>query len=533
MSVCFSSLLQSGAFSDFCLHVKDKQIMLHRAIIAERSRYFSRLFEKDPTAKFDEISVPDNCIDLIEYVFNWIYSDPSFHVTKQTFGPIIRIAVILEIPSLISALLQWMSSNITADNTMFFYFATVDIADKLDPEFRKVIIKHIVLNFELLDKNDVCSLPFPVFYQCITDPEFLSSSYRLASSISNLLSTNKTLTTKERNQLVDLYIKKDWPAGVAEVIASLSPDEQPILLEFIAKHFRRLNVGELSKIPNSFLAQLIARDDLNAQSVDFVREKVQALTSSMTKVNKQANLRLWQAFTKNGATREFHSRPVSIGELRVLVLASVYLDVLLDIKNTLIKGGILSQNIVVFDADVQKPTDSFIFQFDVVFAFTHYQFLDSDSVSNSIREFLQNGGGLVTCYGFCRDDDWGCGNQELMRFMPFARGPLLKQAVSDELIVTDHPLIKGITEVKAGGFSPRSNVTLLDGATLVASYSDGVPLVATKNVEGHSSKVVSINFYPVTSRVHRLGYNPEQPWDKIFSRSVFFACGMDPLQSIK
>ena len=530
MNVCFSSLLKSGSFSDFSLHVNGKQIKLHRAIIAERSQYFAKIFEKDPTARFCELTIPDNCFEIIDSVFNWLYSDPNFHVTKQTFGPIIRLAVTLQIPTLLTALLQWMSSNITADNTMFFYFTICDIQDKLDPEFMKIIINRIVIHFELLDKKDVSSLPYSIFYQCITDPEFLSSSYRLSSSISNFLSTNKKITKEERNQLINLYIKTDWPVDISEIISAIGQNESQILLELVAKHFKRLNDTELAKIPNAFLSQLIARDDLNVPNADYVRERVQSLTSSMTRVNKQANLRLWQAFTRNGEKRTFHSIPITISNLRVLILASVYLDVLLDIKTTLIKGGILPQNIVVFDADVKKPKDSFLFQFDVIFTFTHYQFYDSESMSESLVDFVKNGGGLVTCYGFCRGDEWGCGDENLMQYLPIARGPIIPHIHEGKLIIHDNssPLIQGITEIKQGGFSPRSSVSLLEGAHLIASYADEIPLVAYKNIDGQSSRVVSINFYPITSRIHRLGYNPEQPWDKIFSRSVLYAAGLEP-----
>ena len=530
MNVCFSPLLKNGSFSDFSLHVNGKQIKLHRAIISERSLFFSDIFEKDPTARFCELSIPSGCFDVIDSVLNWIYSDPDFHVTKQTFGPIIKLSVILKIPTLLTALLQWMSSNITADNTMFFYFAICDIQDQLDPEFMRIIINRIVIHFELLDKKDVSSLPYSVFYRCITDPEFLSSSYRLSSSISNFLSTNKTITKEERSQLVNLYIKTDWPVDISEVIAAIGQNDSQILLEFVAKHFKRLNDTELAKIPNAFIAQLIARDDLNVQNADYVRERVQSLTSSMTRVNKQANLRLWQAFSRNGEKRTFHSIPITISNLRVLILASVYLDVLLDIKNTLINGGILSQNIVVFDADVKKPKDSFLFQFDVIFTFTHYQFFDSESMSESLSDFVKNGGGLVTCYGFCRADEWGCGDDNLINFLPTARGPLVPRIHDGKIIVNDEesPLIKGITEIKQGSFSPRSYVSLLEGAHLVASYADGVPLVAYKEIPDQTSRVVSINFYPITSRIHRLGYNPDQPWDKIFSRSVLYAAGLEP-----
>ncbi|EAY17692.1 BTB/POZ domain containing protein [Trichomonas vaginalis G3] len=560
MAVSFSSLLQSKAFSDLCLVANGTRISIHRAIVAERSGYFHDLFAKDPSQKIVEITLPDPCSECLPHVLNFLYSDPNFHVTKNSFGPILNIAVCFKIQALIDTLFEWMKANITAENTMYFYFAIKDIQDKLKAEndtqdkskadadtqkqyiqkqleetFMTTIIDNIVLHFELIDRGDIWSLPYNTFYTVITHKNFNSSSFCLSSAIAYTIMNNSKLEKSEVETLLSLYLQIDWPASITELVQNSAPNDprnqnsiSSLLLPFVAKHFRRIPNTEFSKFPHKFMTALVSRDDLNAPSSEYVRQQIQNLTNSTTRVNKQRNLQMWEAFLGDGKEREYHTLPVTKENIRVLILSSVYLDVLTDIKQDLVEGGIQAQNIFLFNADTGHPTSTLLFQFDVVLAFTHYQFENPDITCSFLYDYVQNGGGLVTCYGFCRDDEWGLGDEALDSLMPFARGTQLTKCAREKVIVEDnHPLMDGIKTIRHGEFSPRCNVKLNEGATLVASFADGVPLVAYKETNRMNQKIVSINFYPVSSRVHRLGFPPDQPWTQIFTRAILYACGID------
>lgn len=528
MTVSFSSLLKSKAYTDLCLITNGNRVLIHRAIVAERCQYFAEIFKKDPSQKIVEVNLPDNCTECLSHVLDFLYSDPNFHVTKLTFGPIIKLAIFFKISALIETLYQWMIANITAENTMYFYFAVRDIQDQLQKNFMDVIIQNIVYHFELIDRGDIWSLPYEIFYKVITHPNFSSSAQCLGSAIAYSFTNNRGLQPSERQNLLELYIKNDWPASLTEMILNASPNEQSQLLPFAAKHFRRLPITELARFPLTFSVQLFSRPDLNAPSSDYVRQHVQSITGSMTKVNKQRNLKIWESFLGDGGERTYNTLPVTKENVRVLILSSVYLDVLTDIREDLIEGGIQPQNIFIFNADTGHPTNTLLFQFDVVFAFTHYQFENPEVTCAFLFDYIQNGGSLVTCYGFCRDDEWGCGDEALDSLMPFTRGTQLSKCPSEKVIVEkNHPLMEGIKTIKHGEFSPRCNVKLNEDSTLVASFADGVPLVAVKETNKQNRKIVAINFYPVSSRVHRLGFNPDQPWTKIFVRSVLYSCGID------
>lgn len=528
MTVSFSSLLKSHAFSDLCLIANGNRIGLHRAIVGERSGFFHDLFVKDPSQKIIEVTLPDGCTEYLDYVLQFLYSDPNFHVGKKTFGPIIKMAVFFKISSLIETLYQWMIANITSENTMYFYFAIRDIQSQIQTNFMEIIIQNIVIHFELIDKGDIWSLPYDIFYTVITHKNFSSSSHCLCSTIAYTITNNKDLKPEERQTLLSLYLKADWPASLTEMILSASPTEQAQLLPFAAKHFRRIPLTDVMKFPLNFSMQLFSRVDLNAPSADYVRQQVQGMTGSMTKVNKQRNLKLWESFLSNAQERKYQTLPVTKQNIRVLILSSVYLDVLTDIRQDLIEGGVQPQNIFLFNADVDHPTNTLLFQFDVVVAFTHYQFENPDVTSAFLYDYIQNGGALVTCYGFHRDDEWGCGDEQLDHLMPFKRGPQLTKCGKDKIIVEGkHHLMDGIKNIKHGEFSPRCNVSLTEGSELIASYADRVPLIAAKQTKKQNMRIVSINFYPVSKRVHRLGFPPDQPWTQIFTRAIYYSCGIE------
>ena len=74
-----------------------------------------------------------------------------------------------------------------------------------------------------------------------------------------------------------------------------------------------------------------------------------------------------------------------------------------------------------------------------------------------------------------------------------------------------------------GDISPRANVQLNDGSTLIANYNDGVPMIAIKG------KIVGLNIYPITSNIYSKGIPYNQPGVKIFGRACLHAAGLDPL----
>jgi len=526
-SVSFSNLLTTGAFSDFTLSINGVRKRLHRAIMSERSKHFYDYFMKEPTSDYEAISINNINQDIFDTLLKWIYSSVDFQVTMDTFGPIARLAVSFQVPSLLNALLKWMNSNITGSNSMRFFFELNGIQNELKPEFMEVIINRIMRDFETLDVHDIAGLPFGCFYKVVTHPRFKSSSYKLSYSISTYLAKNRQMQVDERKLLIDLYFLTDWSSGFSQIIYCIDQSYREKVVEFISRHFRRFTVAEMSMFPQDIIIDVLMRNDIAVPNEDYVSRRIQDMTSSFTHSDKVKSRKLWQAFIFDGQPRTFQFPKIDCSNIRCLLVGSVYLDILLDLKNTLIQHGFQPQNIVCFNADIASPPLELLFQFDSVFAFTHYQFQSPSRLSELLNVYINNGGGLVYCYGFTRIDEWGCGEGELMKYLPFTRAEQVIKSPDDQITVQDdqNPIITGINRLKTGTFAPRSNVLLTEGSCMVAEYSDGVPLVAYKQIEEQLSKVIGINFYPVSLRVHRFGYDPNQPFNSLFARSILSACG--------
>jgi hypothetical protein len=218
------------------------------------------------------------------------------------------------------------------------------------------------------------------------------------------------------------------------------------------------------------------------------------------------------------------------GEVKCLVIGAALGGDLAQLRDVLAASGRLERsNIVLFDADAASPDSGFLFHFDVVFAFTHFQFHSARTISESLALFLaRRRGGIVIAYGCLRDDEWGCGEKELLERMPVSRGPRSCQQVMRMNIAPEaengegRELIKGVRETWIGGVFVRADVQLTSRGRLIAEYGDGVPFVAWAEIPGSTARIVVLNAYPVA---------PEQagayavPSRELIASAVEFASG--------
>jgi len=81
--------------------------------------------------------------------------------------------------------------------------------------------------------------------------------------------------------------------------------------------------------------------------------------------------------------------------------------------------------------------------------------------------------------------------------LPFSSGDY--NYGSEMSMVTDipeSPILKGVNSFSGGSESWYDDVYLINSATLVAHWDNGVPLIAT--LEFGDARVVGLNFYPVS-----------------------------------
>src|SRR5208283_2712501 len=107
------------------------------------------------------------------------------------------------------------------------------------------------------------------------------------------------------------------------------------------------------------------------------------------------------------------------------------------------------------------------------------------------------GGVVVATFGF--SDGFGLlGRLVSGGYLPLTTGG--DTSATDLTLVADqpnHPILDGVTSFDGGTSSYHEQVAKNTGATLVAHWTDGQPLVATKQLT--AGRVVALNFYPPSS----------------------------------
>ncbi len=154
----------------------------------------------------------------------------------------------------------------------------------------------------------------------------------------------------------------------------------------------------------------------------------------------------------------------------------------------------------------QTPTLAFLATFQAVLLYENGLFGNAPSVGDVVYDFVQAGGNVVigTFYWQDRSDNlrpeltssgWGA----LEMIDPFL-GPQGSEYVPDSLdmaSIVAHPLTAGVDSLLVdsfhGGVAPKA------GTTVVASWSDGVPLIGYRTEPG-GQRLVAVSTFPSYAR---------------------------------
>ena len=524
----FDSILESHDFSDFRFLVNGNLFHLHKGIIIQRSGYFQKLFEHDTTLLYKEVTIPEHLVSYFPTLLLWIYSSRSFHVEKATFVPITHLAVWFELPQLLEVLVNWLRSNIDYTNVLFLYSGLIPLAKDVPKAMFDVMHTTIEQEFEMFDPGAIAnSLDFEFFFETVSKSELPASLHTRSVAISEYLAKKSTLTDEQRDMLVDLYLKNDWAVNIVQMFANIREKRVGDMVSFTAKHLCSVTDEALSMLPHEVLLRILSSDDMDVKCEEEMMLRLQALTEPSTLVNKSRNREIWMCMRGSSQPRNYLRRPITKETLRCLILGSCLTEELNDVKETLVASGFVKDNIIIFNADSATPTTDYLFNFDVIFAFTHYQFEYPLTVSKRLTNYaVGRRGGIVMAYGFIRNDEWGCGEEKLSELMPVVKGPLCGDIPSVMSIETQTKLAENVTQISIGGSSPRANITTKPAATLHAKYADGVPLAVSSQIPESQGSIVVLNFYPASSRVLRTGWHPESHIGDLICRSVILAAGI-------
>lgn len=146
-------------------------------------------------------------------------------------------------------------------------------------------------------------------------------------------------------------------------------------------------------------------------------------------------------------------------------------------------------NVAVFDNNVFTPLLSLLQKYDVVIPYSSTDYASATNLGNALANYVDGGGVVVPLAfdGISTSPNRTLGGRWITdEYRPWLPGPTVT-STTQTLGAYDvaHPLFKGVTALSA--VYRISDLTPAPGATLLASWSSGSPLVAVKG------RVVGIN----------------------------------------
>jgi len=168
-----------------------------------------------------------------------------------------------------------------------------------------------------------------------------------------------------------------------------------------------------------------------------------------------------------------------------------------EVADKMFDSGRFSQ-VDVYDLLSTTPTLGEFLQYDSVLVFTDSSPVNKVTLGDNMADYVDAGGRLVVAtFGFYCSSGYGLdGRITTDPYLPFttqcnddAPGglTLIKDLPAD-------PLMSGVNSFNGGTSSYHEVLSLVPGATQVAHWSNGIPLVGTLDNNGHT--VYGLNFFP-------------------------------------
>jgi hypothetical protein len=172
-----------------------------------------------------------------------------------------------------------------------------------------------------------------------------------------------------------------------------------------------------------------------------------------------------------------------------------------EIQNKLTGTGLFSKvDAYLVNSGQPVPTLAQLQQYKAVLVYNDAYFNDNAALGNVLADYMDAGGGVVlSTFSFTSGNPPGmAGRISSAGYLPFTFG--LDHLGDSLTLVPDlpaNPILAGVTTFSGGTSSLHNTITPTLGATLVAHWSDGDPLVATKKPT--TGNIVGLNFYPPSS----------------------------------
>lgn len=169
------------------------------------------------------------------------------------------------------------------------------------------------------------------------------------------------------------------------------------------------------------------------------------------------------------------------------------------------------QSIITIVAEDTLPDPALFDGLDAVLVFPVGGTYDANALGDMIAAFHDVGGGVVTAIPETSDFPPNLGGRWIDEgYAAMTRGTLFASGhLGLGETLAGHPVARGVHFIDGGALSLHSAGELLPGATLVASWSNGSILAATRTVGTHD--VVELGLYPLSDSI----FQDDTYWDPL------------------
>lgn len=190
-----------------------------------------------------------------------------------------------------------------------------------------------------------------------------------------------------------------------------------------------------------------------------------------------------------------------------------------DVVSNLSGTGLFAQ-VDSFDAGATTPTFAQLSDYDAVLLCNNFAWADRVALGNVLAQCVDFGKGVVqtmfTTGGAANSNLAGAWTSSY-NCIAFGPSQVGTSAALGAIAQPDHLIMNGVASFFGGASSPRpAGTTLVAGATLIASWSDGKPLV----VAGPKVNRVDLGFYPVRGSLSSAGWDNTTDGTKLLANAL-------------
>jgi hypothetical protein len=212
-------------------------------------------------------------------------------------------------------------------------------------------------------------------------------------------------------------------------------------------------------------------------------------------------------------------------ERRVALLGADPLARLQEVREKILGTGSLN-HVDLIRVDLVTPSLTQLLSYDAVLVWSDFFFADSTTIGNVLADYVDSGGGVVAAV-FAFDASTARligGRFRTSYYVITPSGIVIPTNLTLAADLPEHPLLSGVENFNGGVQSYQPSVNALEsGATRIASWSNGMPLVATRDVNG--VRRVDLGFYPPSSDSNAAFWDATTDGDLLMANALLYVMG--------